>query len=177
MARHAIIGRASFSIDHGRKAGITMPDQMSPTSQGPVTCHQALWKKIREQMVELFRERLGVNVAISGQSYQKPYNYRFNTVPYPQGTWIPDFSKFSGESGKSTHEHVSQFLAHLEELADRDAYHVCLFSLSLTGITFTWYAALSPNSINSWEELEQKFHEYFFSGEHELELVDQASVR
>jgi hypothetical protein len=40
MARHAIIGRVSFSIGHGRKVGIAMPDQMSPTSQGPVvgTC-------------------------------------------------------------------------------------------------------------------------------------------
>jgi hypothetical protein len=128
-------------------------------------------------MVELFRERLGVNVAISGQSYQKPYNHRFDTVPYPQGTRIPYFYKFSGESGKSTHEHVSQFLAHLGELADREACRACLFSLSFTGTTFAWYAALPPNSINSWEELERKFYEHFFSGEHELELVDLASAR
>jgi hypothetical protein len=46
MARQTIIGRASFSIDHGRKAGIAMLDQMSPTSQGPVACHQSLLKKL-----------------------------------------------------------------------------------------------------------------------------------
>jgi hypothetical protein len=79
-------------------------------------------EKIREEIVELLRERLSISVAISRQSYQKPYNHRFNIVPYPQGTRMPDFSKFSGESGKSTHEHVSQFLAHLGELADREAY-------------------------------------------------------
>jgi hypothetical protein len=32
-------------------------------------------------------------------------------------------------------------------------------------------------SINSWEVLERKFHEHFFSGEHELELADLASIR
>jgi hypothetical protein len=34
--------------------------------------------------------------------------------------------------------------------------------LSLIGIAFSWYVALLPNSINSWEELEQKFHDHFF---------------
>jgi hypothetical protein len=36
------------------------------------------------------------------------------------------------------HEHVSQFLAHLGETTDREAYHVLLFSLSLTGTAFAW---------------------------------------
>jgi hypothetical protein len=98
-------------------------------------------------------------------------------VPYPQETRIPDFSKFSSEGGKSTHEHISQFIAHLGELADGEAYRVRLFSLSLTDTAFAWYAALPPNSINSWGELERKFYEHFFSGEHELELADLASVR
>ena len=84
-----------------------------------------------------------------GQSYQKPYNHRFDTVPYPQGARIPEFSKFSGENGRSTYEHIGQFLAHLGELADGEAFRVRLFSLSLTGTAFAWYAALPPNSINS----------------------------
>jgi hypothetical protein len=62
------------------------------------------------------------------------------------------------------------------ELADREAYRVYLFSLSLTSTTFAWYTTLSPNSINSWEELERKFHEQFFLGEHELELANLVSV-
>jgi hypothetical protein len=90
--------------------------------------------------------------------YRKPYNHLFDVVPYLQGTRVPNFSKFSSEGRKSTHGHVNQFLVHLRELANRKAYRVCLFSLSLTGTTFAWYVALSPNSINYWEELEQKFH-------------------
>jgi hypothetical protein len=99
-------------------------------------------------MAKLFRNSLRVSVARVGQSYQKPYDHRFDTVPYPQGVRIPKFPKFSGENG-STHAHISQFLAHLRELADGEAFRVRLFSLSLTATTFVWYAAMPPNSINS----------------------------
>jgi hypothetical protein len=133
-------------------------------------------EKIREEMAELFQDRLGLSVARVGQSYQKPYDHRFDIVPYPQGARIPEFSKFSGKNGRSTHEHIGQFLAHLGELADGEVFRVRLFYLSLTGTTFAWYAALPPNSINSYNDLESKFHEHFFSGEYELGLVDLASV-
>jgi hypothetical protein len=62
-------------------------------------------------------------------------------------------------------------------LADTEAFCVRLFSLSLTGTAFTWYATLPPNSILSWGDLEQKFHENFFSGDYELDLVDLVALR
>jgi hypothetical protein len=62
-------------------------------------------------------------------------------------------------------------------LADGEAFRVHLFSLSLTGTAFAWYAALPPNSINSWNDLESKFYEHFFSEEYELGLADLASVQ
>jgi hypothetical protein len=58
-------------------------------------------EKIREEMAELFRDRLEVSVARVGQSYQKPYDHRFDIIPYPQGARIPKFSKFSGEMGEA----------------------------------------------------------------------------
>jgi hypothetical protein len=69
----------------------------------------------------MFNDKLGVSVSSIGQSYREPYSHRFDTVPYPQGTRIPYFSKFSGEGGKRTYEHISQFIAHLGELADGEA--------------------------------------------------------
>jgi hypothetical protein len=54
---------------------------------------------------------------------------------------------------------------------------VRLFSLSLTGTAFAWYATLPPNPILSWGELEQKFHDHFFSGDYELDLVDLVALR
>jgi hypothetical protein len=62
-------------------------------------------------------------------------------------------------------------------LADTEAFRVRLFSLSLTGTAFTWYVTLPPNSILSWGDLEQKFHEHFFSGDYELDLVDWVALR
>jgi hypothetical protein len=67
---------------------------------------------------------------------------------------------------------MGQFLAQLGGLANREEFHVRLFSLSLTGTTFAWYATLPPNSISSWGDLEQKFHEHFSTREYEIELVD-----
>jgi hypothetical protein len=62
-------------------------------------------------------------------------------------------------------------------LANGEAFCVHLFSLSLTGTAFAWYAALPPNSINSWNDLESKFLEHFFFGEYELGQADLALVR
>jgi hypothetical protein len=52
-----------------------------------------------------------------------------------KGQGFSEFSKFSGENGRSTHEHIGHFLAHLGELVDGEVFRVHLFSLSLTGTT------------------------------------------
>jgi hypothetical protein len=91
---------------------------------------------VREEIAGAFREKLGVSMVPGGQSYRKPYDNRFDHHPCPQGTMIPEFANFSGDQRKSTREHIGQFLAQLGELADTEAFHVCLFSLSLTGTAF-----------------------------------------
>jgi hypothetical protein len=45
-----------------------------------------------------------------------------------------------------------------------------MFTLSLSATIFTWFTSLAPNSIFTWAQLEQKFHEYFYSGDTELRL-------
>jgi hypothetical protein len=132
---------------------------------------------VREEIAGAFRDKLEVSIVPGGQSYRRPYDSQFDRLPYPQGTRIPEFAKFSGDQEKSTREHIDQFLAQLGELADTEAFRVRLFSLSLTGTAFTWYATLPPNSILSWGDLEQKFHEHFFSGDYELDLVDLVALR
>jgi hypothetical protein len=105
---------------------------------------------VREEIAGAFRDKLRVSMVPGGQSYRKPYDSRFDHHPYPQGTRIPEFAKFSGDQGENTREHIGQFLAQLGELADTEAFRVRLFSLSLTGTAFAWYATLPPNSILSW---------------------------
>ena len=81
-----------------------------------------------------------------------------------------DFVKFNGEDSRSTWEHISQYLVQLGEASSVDALKVRLFPLSLTKTAFSWFASLSPDPINSWYDLEKKFHEHFFSGSNELKL-------
>jgi hypothetical protein len=73
---------------------------------------------VREGIAGAFRDKLRVSMIPGGQSYRKPYDNQFDHHPYPQGTRIPEFAKFSGDQGKSTREHIGQFLAQLGELTD-----------------------------------------------------------
>jgi hypothetical protein len=51
-----------------------------------------------------------------------------------------------------------------------------LFSLSLSGNAFTLFTSLAHNSIFTWAQLEQKFHEYFNSGNTEHRLPHLTAV-
>jgi hypothetical protein len=84
---------------------------------------------------------------------------------------------FLGNQGRITRKHIGRFLAQLGELVDKEAFRVRLFSLSLTGTAFAWYATRPPISIFSWGDLEQKFHDHFFSDDYELDLVDLLALR
>src|SRR6185312_15074 len=52
-----------------------------------------------------------------------------------------------------------------------------MFSLSLTRTAFFWFLSLAPNSIRSCDELEQKFHDHFYSGDNKTKLTDLTSIR
>jgi hypothetical protein len=98
-------------------------------------------------------------------------------VAFPPGWRMPDFVKFSGDDNSTTWEHISQYTAQLGEVGTFNSLKVRLFSLSLTGTAFAWFSLLSPTSIDSWDQLEQKFHDHFFSGSYQLKLTDLTSVR
>jgi hypothetical protein len=125
----------------------------------------------------MFVESFGVEPKVRGRTYQKPYPSCFDAIAYPQGYKVPEFSKFNGEDSKTTWEHVSQYLAQSGEAGSTDELKVRLFPLSLTGTAFSWFSALSPGSITTWLQLEQKFHDHFYSGDNELKLSHLTSVR
>jgi hypothetical protein len=52
-----------------------------------------------------------------------------------------------------------------------------MFPLSLSGTAFTWLTSIAPNSIFAWAQLEQKFHEYFYSGDTELRLSHLTAIK
>jgi hypothetical protein len=82
-----------------------------------------------------------------------------------------------GGDSRTTCEHISQYLAQLGQASSVDALKVHLFSLSLTGTAFSWFSSLSLNSISSWEQLEHKFHNRFYSSDNELKFSNLTSFR
>jgi hypothetical protein len=52
-----------------------------------------------------------------------------------------------------------------------------MFSLLLFSTSFTWFTSLAPNSIFSWAQLEQKFHECFYSGYTKLRLSHLTTIK
>jgi hypothetical protein len=84
---------------------------------------------------------------------------------------------FSGEDGKTTLEHVRQFISQCCEASANNTLKLRMFPLSLFGTAFTWFTSLSPNSIITLDQLEQKFHEYFYSGDNELRLSHLTAIK
>jgi hypothetical protein len=58
-----------------------------------------------------------------------------------------------------------------------DMLKLRMLPLSLSSTAFTWFTSLAPNSIFTWAQLEQKFHEYFYSGDTELRLSHLTTVK
>jgi hypothetical protein len=52
-----------------------------------------------------------------------------------------------------------------------------MFPISLSDIAFTWFTFFAPGSIFTWAQLEQKFHEYFYSGDTELRLSHLTAIK
>jgi hypothetical protein len=98
-------------------------------------------------------------------------------MPYPRGFRVPDFDKFTGEDSKTTYEHIRQFLAQISDYGITDVHQIRLFPLSLSRTAFNWFVSLAANTINTLEQLEQKFHDCFFNGESELRLSHLAGAK
>jgi hypothetical protein len=133
-------------------------------------------ESVRDQVTRTLRE-FGLEPRGRAKTYQKPYPEFFDTMPYPRGFRVLDFVKFTGEDSKTTYEHIGQFLAQVSDYSITDVHKIRLFPLSLFGTVFNWFVSLAPNTVNTWEHLEQKFHDYFFNGEFELRLSHLAAVK
>jgi hypothetical protein len=57
------------------------------------------------------------------------------------------FTKFSGDDGISTLEHIGQFTIQCGAAASNDICEINLFPLSLSGAVFTWFISLPPNLV------------------------------
>jgi hypothetical protein len=74
-------------------------------------------------------------------------------------------------------EYVNQFILQCGEVSANDTLKLKMFPLSLSGTNFTWFTSLAPNSRFTLAQLEQKFHEYFYSDDTELRLSHLTTIK
>jgi hypothetical protein len=113
---------------------------------------------LTNQLATILRESFNIEPKGRGRVYQKPYPDYYDQLPYPRGYRVLEFAKFSREDGKTTLEHVGQFILQCDEASANDTLKLRMFPLSLSGTAFTWFTSLAPNSIFTWAQLEQNFH-------------------
>jgi hypothetical protein len=148
----------------------------NPQPSQPNNPNWAEFNRFKEDLANVVRTNLGVDIG-NTNLYQNPYDLEFDRVPLPRGWRMPDLIKFSGHDDRTTWEQISQYTAQLGEAGVFNALKVRLFSLSLTGTAFSWFSSLALGSIISWDMLERKFHDHFYSGSIQLKLTDLTSVR
>ncbi|XP_058189459.1 uncharacterized protein LOC131307061 [Rhododendron vialii] len=78
---------------------------------------------------------------------------------------------------QSTVEHIARFQVQCGEAGTIDGLKLRLFPNSLIGTTFTWYINLPPNSVQTWAQLEEIFHQQFYRVEPEVTLADLSCYR
>ena len=76
------------------------------------------------------REQFGLKPKEHGFTYRQPYPEWFDQVALPPRYKVLDFSKFSGQDGTTTVEHISRFSAQLGEASANEALKVRFFLLS-----------------------------------------------
>jgi hypothetical protein len=105
---------------------------------------------LTNQLTTILCESFGIEPKGQGCVYQKQYPNYYDQLPYPRGYRVPEFSKFSGDDGKTILEHVGQFILQCGEASANDALKLRMFSLLLSDTAFTWFTSLAPNSIFTW---------------------------
>ncbi|KAK1608936.1 hypothetical protein QYE76_032609 [Lolium multiflorum] len=130
-----------------------------------------------DQICTILKDQFGMMPKRKAIGYTKPYPNEYELIPLPPKYRLPDFTKFSGSDGSSSIEHVSRYLAQLGMISASDELRVRYFSQSLTGSAFGWYTSLPPNSIQTWKQLEEQFHEQYHSEASEAGIADLAQVR
>ena len=130
----------------------------------------------QKDLSEVLKNQYGITPLRGAVTYAKPYPEVYDHLEAPPKFKIPSFTKFSGNDGASTVEHVSRYLAQLGIASRAEHMKIRLFSLSLTGPAFGWYTTLAPGSITNWKQLEESFHAQFFFGSDEATFTDLNSI-
>ncbi|XP_058726250.1 uncharacterized protein LOC131597576 [Vicia villosa] len=128
-------------------------------------------------MIERIMARNGMNTPLQRPTYSSPLAEYIVQAENPRGWKIPKYTKFGGEIGESTVEHIARYLTESGDMANNESLRVKHFPSSLTKAVFTWITTLPPNSVDSWPKLEKPFNEQFYEGHSKISLVELSSIK
>ena len=129
------------------------------------------------RVTEMMKNQFGLKPNGLTFSYKRSYPEWYDLVTLPANYRLLEFAKFTSQDSTSIIEHVSRYLTQLGEASIEEAHRVHFFSLSLSGLAFTWLSSLLVNSIANWVDLEKKFHTYFYTRTGEKKITDLATIR
>jgi hypothetical protein len=132
---------------------------------------------VRKDNDNVLRDSGEIESKVAMHTYQRPYPEHVDSVLYPQGFEVPNFTKFTGENAITTMEHIGRFIDQCGKAGSDNLLKLKLFPLSLSNFASTWYSLLAPSSISTWSQMEREFHDYFKDASlMERRPVDDSSV-
>ncbi|XP_015945962.1 uncharacterized protein LOC107471031 [Arachis duranensis] len=131
------------------------------------------------QIIEEVLNRVGLNVGFMNQPhFVSDFSQVVQMAEVPRGAKnLKITTKFAGEVGESTTEHVACYLVEIGNLANDENLKMKFFPSSLTKNPFTWLSNLRPNSITTWNQLETAFHAQFYRGEMNIAVTDLVALK
>lgn len=77
-----------------------------------------------KKMSDMMQQQFGLKPKGQTLSYRRPYPEWYDLVALPSHYQIPELSKFTGQDGTSTIEHISRYITQLGEASVEDAHKV-----------------------------------------------------
>ncbi|KAL9242207.1 hypothetical protein vseg_016228 [Gypsophila vaccaria] len=102
--------------------------------------------------------------------YVKPYTKRVDDLEIPLGYKPPKFQQFDGKGNPK--QHVAHFVETCSNAGTDGDLLVKQFVRSLKRIAFDWYADLTHQSIDSWEQMEDEFLSRFYNTRRVVSIVE-----
>lgn len=127
-------------------------------------------------IVEKIMARNGLNT-LQRPTYASPLSEFILQTETPRGWKISKYTKFGGESGELTVQHIARYLTESGDMENNENLRIKFFPSSLTKAAFTWFTTLPANSIDLWTKLEQLFHEQFYKGHSKISLVELSNIK
>jgi hypothetical protein len=132
-----------------------------------------------DNIMNMIEQTYGPNLQRATRpAFRRPYPDRVEREFKRPGNYkVPDFSTFSGNDEKTVYEHISRFTIQCGELSNNGNGKIIMIPNSLTGQAFKWYSSLPPHSIETWNDMEEKFLNHFARTDLEISMVDLARLK